>query len=189
MKKLILASSSPRRKELLEKAGISFSVEVSNFEEYMDMKLSACELTKALSLGKAKKIASVHAEEDVIILAADTIVVFEDTYLGKPKSREEAFKTLKMLSGSMHKIVTGFTIIDLPSGKIVSDCDVAKLYFKPFSEELIKEYLDKNTFMDKAGSYAIQDLDERYINHIDGDKETIIGLPTKPIRKILNKLS
>ena len=188
MKKLILASSSPRRKELLEKAKIPFVVEVSGFEEYMNMNLSACELTKVLSLGKARTIAKNHKGENAIILAADTIIEFEGKYIGKPTSKDEAYKTLQNLSGKDHKIVTGFTMIDLPDGKTFSGCDSAVLFFKPFSDALIQEYLNKDTFLDKAGSYAIQELDERYIDHIKGDRDTIIGLPVKEVQQVLARL-
>lgn len=188
MKQVILASSSPRRKQLLEKAEISFAIEVSNFEEYMDLNVSAHELTKQLSLGKAQTIAQKHIGEDVVILAADTIVEFNGEYLGKPSSYDEAENVLKRLRGNMHKIVTGFTIIDLPEGKIMSGSDEGKLFFKNFSDQLITEYIDKNTYSDKAGGYAIQELDERYIDHIEGDRDTIIGLPVEKIKAILAKL-
>lgn len=188
MKKVILASGSPRRKELLTKAGISFTVEVSNFDEYMDTSIFAYELAKNLSSGKAEAVAEKHSNEEAIILAADTIVVLDNMYLGKPNSYADASHMLQLLRGKMHKVVSGFSIIDLPSHGVIRDSDEARVYFKPFSDELIEEYLVKNTYMDKAGSYAIQELDERYIDHIEGDEETIIGLPTKKVLTVLSHL-
>ena len=177
MRKLILASSSPRRKALMEKTGIPFVVEPSSFEENMQQAKPAIDLANELSLGKAQDVAVKHPGEDAVILAADTFVVLDNAFLGKPKSREEAKEMLKKLSGKIHHILTSFTIIDTTTGKTYTDCIDSSIQMKNLSEKEIEDYLDKGTYTDKAGAYAIQEVKDTFVTEIEGDYDSIVGLP------------
>ena len=185
MKQLILASSSPRRQQLIEKLGIPFVIDPSNFEEYVDVTKSPEDLAIALSIGKAKDIAGRH--ERSVILAADTFVVLDGQYLNKPKDRQDALEMLRTQSGKKQQVVTGFTILDTESGKMVSRAVVANVYMKRFSDKQINAYLDKDAYLDKAGAYAIQDIGDIFIDRVEGDYDTIVGLPIRHVREILQK--
>jgi septum formation protein len=135
MKKLILASGSPRRKEILEKIGYKFDVQPSEFEENMNQELSPEELAKNLSHGKAKEIADKN--KYAIVFGADTFVYFNGKIVGKPKDKAEAIEMLSMLSGKVHEVYTGFTIIDTDSGKWVSKVECTKVYFRKLDGDKI----------------------------------------------------
>lgn len=149
----------------------------------MDYSKSPQELAKSLSLQKAQEVAKRH--EDALILAADTFVVVDGKYLGKPKDRQEAEDMLSFQSGKKQKVVTGFTIIDTSTNKTVTGGEVSLIWFRTLSTEQIAQYLDKNTYLDKAGSYALQEVGESFIEKIEGDRDSIIGLPLK---KVLTQL-
>ncbi len=175
MKPIILASKSPRRKDLLEQIGISFEIDPSDYQEEKDLNLKPHEFAKYLSLQKAKNVAIRH--KDSIIIAADTFVVFEGKILGKPSSEETARKMLTKMSGKPHSVITGFTIIDTKTNKIVSKSIETKIYFKNLSPEEINSYIASGEPMDKAGSYAIQGLGGILIEKIEGDHYNVVGLP------------
>ncbi|HXS14698.1 MAG TPA: nucleoside triphosphate pyrophosphatase [Candidatus Saccharimonadales bacterium] len=185
MKQLILASSSPRRKSLLEREKIPFVIDVSDIPEPMDMNLSPHELSIKLSREKAAVVAARH--RNAIVLAADTFVVLEGKYLGKPKSREDALAMLLFQSGKMQEVVTGFTLLDTDTKKVFSDASIAKVYMKRVSATEINAYLDQNTYSDKAGAYAIQEVGETFVEKIEGDYDTIVGLPVKEVVKKLKE--
>jgi len=184
-KKIILASGSPRRKELLEKAGISFEVLVSEYEEDMTLPLSPGELVKYLSRGKAETVAKKHT--GAIIISADTIVVYRDTVLGKPHTENRAREMLRLLSGKQHSVFTGFTIILKDEEKIISRAVESKVFFKTLSEEEINEYILTGEPLEKAGAYAVQMLGQKFIQKIEGDIPNIIGLPITEILKELQE--
>lgn len=186
MKQLILASGSPRRKKLLQKTGLTFVVDVSNIPEPMDMSKDPQTLAKDLSRLKAQEVAKRHKQ--AIVLAADTFVVMGNLYLGKPKDRKDAERMLVLQSGKMQEIVSGFTIIDTDTNEIISGVDTARLFMKKLTKKQINEYLDKNTFLDKAGAYAIQEVGDIFVEKIEGDEQTIIGLPVKKVMEELRKL-
>ncbi len=175
MKSIILASKSPRRKELLGKIGISFDTDPSDYQEEKDLDLNPREFAKYLSLQKAKNVAIRH--KDSIIIAADTFVVFEEKILGKPSSEEEARIMLSKMSGKSHSVITGFTIIDTETNKVASKSVETKIYFKNLSPEEINSYVASKEPMDKAGSYAIQGLGGILIEKIEGDYCNVVGLP------------
>jgi len=183
MKKIILASTSPRRKEILEKTRLIFSIEDSNYEEDMSLPLAPHELVKFLSLEKAKSVAKNHT--NVLIIAADTIVTFEDKVLGKPHTAEKAKEMLLMLNGKHNTIITGVTIIDTESGHIKSFFDEADIYFKHLTESEIDNYIASGEPLDKAGAYAIQGLGSVFIDKIDGDFFGAMGLPIAKVAEIL----
>jgi septum formation protein len=185
MKKIILASSSPRRKEFFSKLRLPFEIHHSDYEEDMTLDMPPVELAKFLSLGKAESVAVKNS--DAIIIAADTFVVFENKFLGKPKSETEAKEMLKMLSGKENDIVTGVTIID-PQTKIqVSFHDTTKVFIQELSDEIIDNYIKTGEPMDKAGAYAIQELGAILIERIEGDMFNAMGLPLRRLVKELEK--
>ncbi|HET9946907.1 MAG TPA: nucleoside triphosphate pyrophosphatase [Patescibacteria group bacterium] len=185
MKQLILASSSPRRKELLEKAGFTFSVVTSNYEEDMSLPLSPEDLAKFLSLGKARSVA--ESFQNAVILGADTFVVLGDMVLGKPKDIDEAKHMLRNLSGKKHNVITGFSLIDTTNNQAYQDVDISDVYIKHLSEEDIIQYILTHSVLDKAGAYAIQDMNETHIERFVGEYDTVVGLPIKKITVYLQK--
>src|SRR3989344_5942048 len=175
MKNIVLASSSPRRKEILEKTGLSFIVDPSNFEENLDQDLEPKELVKELSLGKAKDVTKRH--KNAIVIAADSVVLLNGKVLGKPHTKEKAESMLSELSGSIHSAITGFTIIDTDTGKTVSEAVETKIYFKKLTKEEIENYVETGEPLDKAGAYAIQGKGGMFVEKIEGDYYNIVGLP------------
>ncbi len=185
-RKIILASTSPRRKELFEKLRIPFIIEASDYEEDMTLKMPPVKLVKVLSAGKAMAVANKHKEG--IIIGADTFVVFNNQLFGKPKNKLEAKKMLEKLSGKRVDILTGLTIIDLDLKKKISVTDIAKVYIKKLSGNEIDNYIASGEPMDKAGAFAIQGLGAVIIRKVEGDFMSIMGLPLFILSKQLKKL-
>ena len=186
MKKLILASQSPRRKELLEKLGVTFTVEPSNVNEDLALSLSPRKLAEELSRKKAQFIA--NKRKNCIIIAADTIVVLKKKIFGKPKSKKEAKEMLKALSGKTHQVITAFTIIDSKTEKrITKSVQTLVAFYKVTSKDLEK-YLETEEVFDKAGAYAIQEGAGQFIKKIEGDYTNIVGLPIAAVKKALKNI-
>ncbi|MEX2008208.1 MAG: Maf family protein [Candidatus Spechtbacterales bacterium] len=183
MKELILASGSPRRKELLEQAGFSFQVEPSDFEEDMTLEIPPAELAQELSRGKAEAVARNNA--DAVVLGADTFIVFEGTLLGKPHTEEEAVRTLQRLNGTSHTVITGFTVIEAARDKRVSRAVETTVYFCNLSEEEIGTYVQTHEPLDKAGAYAIQGRGAIFVEKIEGDFYNVVGLPLCEVARVL----
>jgi len=184
-RKIILASISPRRKELLQQIGLKFQIDKSGYEENMKENLPPHSLAKKLSRGKAEAVAKRH--KNAIIIAADTIVVFSQEVMGKPSSKKDAKAMLKKLSGKINLVITGFTIIDTKTGKTISKSIETKVHMKKLSPKLIETYVNSKEPLDKAGSYAIQGLGSILINKIEGDYLNIVGLPLAPLASALKK--
>jgi len=182
-KKIILASTSPRRKELFEKLRLPFTIEAADYEEDMTLNMSPLNLVKTLSRGKAMAVAKKH--QNGIVIGADTFVVFNNHLLGKPKSKIEARKMLEKLSGKRVDILTGLTIIDISSKKKVSVTDVIKVYIKKLSKREINNYIASGEPMDKAGAFAIQGLGAVFIKKVEGDFMCAMGLPLFTLAKEL----
>jgi len=185
MEQIILASTSPRRKALLKKAGIKFKSIDSKVNEYLDPELNPNELVEKLSFQKAKAVQEKFI--DSIIIAADTIVTCDGKILGKPKDQEDAKKMLEFLSGKTHSIITGFTIINGETGKIITKSEKTKITMREINEEEIGSYLKTKEPYDKAGAYAIQGIAKKFITKIDGDLANAIGLPIKTVLRELRK--
>lgn len=183
MKKLILASGSPRRKQLLETLNIPFSIEVSSFEEVMDVAKDPHALAKELALGKAQDVAKKHPH--AIVLAADTFIVLDNEYLGKPQNEEDNIKMLQKLSGRTHSVITGFALVDTTTGKIVAQAVESKATLKQLTIEQITQYVQEKKPFDKSGGYAIQEIGETLVGKIEGDISNIIGLPVEEVKKEL----
>lgn len=185
MKKIILASQSPRRKDLLKQVGLEFEIDPSNYEEDMSLKMDPLKLVEYLSLGKAKDVAKRH--KDAIIISADTIVALDGEIFGKPKTAERAKEMLQKFSGKAHAVLTGFTIIETDTNKQISKSVETKVYFKNLSEKEIDAYVATGEPLDKGGGYAIQGLAALFIEKIEGDYFNIVGLPIFPLIEELKK--
>lgn len=185
MKKIILASTSPRRKEIFEKANIPFKIEASGFEENMTLNLEPIELAKYLSKGKALDVASKH--KDAVVIGADTLISFEGKVLGKPQTRIKAKEMLKSLSGKSHSVFTGYTIIDCITSKTLTNVVETKIYFKKLSDEQIDDYIEAEKPFDRAGSYAIESLGKALVNKIQGDFSNVVGLPLSALASDLEQ--
>lgn len=175
---IILASNSPRRKELLKSIGVNFTVIPSNYEE-PKITLPPEEYAVFLAFNKANSVFSTHGG---IVLGADTIVVYNDMILGKPKDEFDAVNTLKLLSGKTHKVITGYAIIS--NNKIIKDYCVTKVTFNELSNQTINAYVKTKSPLDKAGAYGIQDGFD-LVKEINGDYDNVVGLPTKDIENHL----
>ncbi|OGI83132.1 septum formation protein Maf [Candidatus Nomurabacteria bacterium RIFCSPLOWO2_01_FULL_33_17] len=185
MKKVILASTSPRRKELFEKTGIPFEIVASSYEEDMTLDMSPKDLAMFLSKGKAESVA--NDNPDAIVIGADTFIAFEDKVLGKPHTKERAKEMLSILSGKQHFIITGFTIIEKSSGKLISKAVESKILLKNLTEKEIEDYIATGEPLDKAGAYAVQGLGANLIEKIEGDYSNILGLPVDEVLEALKE--
>ncbi len=186
MKKIILASGSSRRKELLQKAGIIFEVEESGYEEDKASQLSPIELAKYLALKKAQTIARKHP--DALVIGADTVVFCDGSIFGKPKTKQEAGEMLKLLSGKLHSVMTGVAIIDTKTSKKEVFSVETNVYFKLLRDTDIEAYIETEEWKGKAGGYAIQESGkDLFVEKIEGDFSNVAGLPVDKVLKILKK--
>lgn len=183
MKKIILASKSPRRKQILEQVGLKFTVVVSDFDETRIKFKTPQEMVKKLSLEKARIIAAKNP--NVIIIGADTTVIYKNEIIGKPTSKQDAVRILKLLSGKVHEVVTGFTVVG--GKKSITKAVTSRVKFKQLSEAEIKAYVETGEPMDKAGGYGIQDKGGVFIENIQGDYFNIVGLPIFAVSEVLKQ--
>ena len=186
MQKIILASQSPRRKQLLEWAEIDFKIEVSAIDENYPGDLSIKEVPVFIALNKAKAIQQ-NRNDNAIILAADTIVVLNNEVITKPRDRNDAIQILQSLSGKKHEVITG--VVLLQNEKEISFADVTEVEFHQLTNEQIIFYVDKYKPYDKAGAYAIQEwIGVVGIKSITGDFYNVMGLPVSRVIQQLNIL-
>ncbi|MDO4475115.1 MAG: Maf family protein [Eubacteriales bacterium] len=183
MERIILASGSPRRKELLELAGIPFEVIVSDAEEHTEKRLPG-EIVEELSAIKAQAVAKDHPGR--LVLGSDTVVVKDGKILGKPKDKEEAIEMIRSIQGTFHEVYTGVTF--MRDEWKCSFHEAARVEVYPMSEEEIMDYVDSGDSMDKAGAYGIQGMFARHIKGIEGEYQTIVGLPIGRVWQELKKL-
>lgn len=186
MKKIILASSSPRRKEILERFGISPIVMKPNIEEKIIKEDKPIQIVMGLSFEKAYSISKQVGEGNVII-ASDTIVVLEDKILGKPKDKKDAFRILKTLNGKKHSVITGVAIIESGTNVKVIDYEETLVEFKTSSDKKIKRYIETLEPMDKAGAYGIQGLGQLLVKRIEGSYLNVVGFPIEKVEEILSE--
>lgn len=190
-KKLILASSSPRRKKILEDMGLKFEIIPSNFEEILDSPDFTYEKIEELAYQKAKAVADelkdCKANGGELILSADTVVVLNEKILGKPKDKKEAMAMLKDLSGNKHTVVTSICAISLDNLQSKTLSTTSYVEFKTLSDETIENYIEQFNPLDKAGSYGIQELSDNFVKAIQGSFENIIGLCPQAVIEILSK--
>ena len=182
---IVLASKSPRRKELLSLITKDFEICESHFDESSISVDDNYKLPELLAYNKAKEVASKYGKDDVII-GSDTIVLINNEVLGKPKSTEDAHRMLNLLSNKTHEVITGLSIIY--GEKIINKTVIAKVHFKDLDEDEISKYIASNEPFDKAGAYAIQGLASKFIKGIEGDYFTIVGLPVNALYESLREL-
>ena len=183
---IILASKSPRRREILENTKVRFSVKESQIDEIIKVNESPKETVMRLAYEKALEVA--NSNKDSLVIGADTIVVINEQILGKPKNEEEAYNMIKLLSGKTHYVITGFALINLSLNKKVIDCEVSQVTFKELSEECIKDYINTKESLDKAGAYGIQGYGGAFIEGINGCYYNVVGLPLNLLNKMLRKV-
>ncbi len=182
-RKLILASSSPRRKEILQREEIEF--EIMHPPDSLEETLTADPVEHVLILSR-EKAESVSSEAGPgIILGADTVVVLDGEIMGKPTDPKDAFAILKKLSGRTHRVYTGLTLLNKYNGKTVLDYDCTEVEFNQLEDQKIIAYIDTGEPMDKAGAYGIQGMGSFLVDNIKGNLDNVIGLPTGKLREML----
>jgi septum formation protein len=182
--KLVLASASPRRAELLKAAGIDFTVRVADIDETPIAGESPADYVVRLAVEKAHTVPR-HLNET--ILAADTTVVLDSQILGKPADSADAVRMLTALSGCKHEVLTGICL--LHGDEAFSDLATTAVWFAPLSTKEIADYIASGEPMDKAGAYAIQGLASRFIESIDGSYSNVVGLPVEKVYRIFRRIS
>jgi septum formation protein len=177
--RLVLASQSPRRIDLLHQLGLRFEVIPGQTIENMDQPGDPAKLVRKLAQDKADEVATrlIEVGSESVVLGADTIVVLDGDVLGKPKSREDVLKTLRRLSGKAHEVYTGVALILLPKKEVVLDHQITKVYFRELREAEMKAYAALDEPMDKAGSYALQGVASAFVERVEGCYTNVIGLP------------
>lgn len=183
---LILASQSPRRKEILSLLDIPFKIMVSDADETVDESLPAYFIAESLSLKKAAAVAK-NIDTEAIVIGADTIVVSEGKILGKPKDTQDAAAMLSALSGRTHSVISGVTVLDTKSAKSESFYVETKVTFCALTDEEIADYIASGEPMDKAGAYGIQGRGGKFVEKIEGDYFNVVGLPLSKLYRVLKK--
>lgn len=183
---IILASASPRRRDILNMIGLPFRVEVSGAEETMEEGMTPELFVEQISLRKAAEVAK-RQKENALVIAADTVVVQDGDILTKPKDEADAVRILTRLSGREHRVLTGLSVMRLRDGKAVSVCEETHVHFRTLSEEEIRSYVQTGEPMDKAGAYGLQGRACVFAERIEGDFFNVIGLPACRLAKILKE--
>ena len=184
--KVILASKSPRRKELMDLLGVDYEIIVSDAEEIIEPGLTIEEQSKKLGYIKAKAVFD-KTSGDRIVIGSDTLVVKDGKLFGKPKSRENAINMIEDLKNDKHQVITSIAILLEKGGKYEEyiDCDITDVYVSDMSKEEIESWIDTGKAYDKAGAYAIQLEFTKHIEKIDGNYNSVIGLPINKVYKVL----
>ncbi|MDP4143858.1 MAG: Maf-like protein [Bacillota bacterium] len=184
--KLILASASARRQELLKRITENFKIIVSDFDED---KVSFCgdfqDYVIALAKGKAQQVA-LGQNDEALVIGCDTIVAINDRVLGKPKDKQDAYNMLKLLSGNTHKVYSGIAIINTATSQVLTDYAVTEVKFSSISDEEIWNYIESGDPMDKAGAYGIQGKAAIFIEEIHGCYYNVVGLPLNKLYNMLD---
>ena len=182
---IILASKSPRRKEILDTLGFEYRCVPADTDETPEEGMSPADTVMLFSERKAFAVRD-EAEYGDIVLGMDTMVCIDGKLLGKPKDEEDAFRMLKMLSGRKHNVITGYTVIC--GNKWESGCVCTDVYFRPLTDSEIRWYISTKEPMDKAGAYGIQGKGSLFVESVDGDFFSVIGFPVCTVFKVVKKL-
>ncbi|MFH2013250.1 MAG: Maf family protein [Pseudomonadota bacterium] len=185
-KKLILASSSPRRKELLEQVGFQFEVIPNKVDE--NMKNGENPVDHVLRLAEEKALDVANGLKNSWVIGADTIVLVDGEILGKPDGKQDAYRMLMKLSGKDHKVITGFCILDTDTKKTISEYVETIVTVKELTEEEIESYIETKEPFDKAGSYAIQGIGSFMVREIKGSYTNVVGLPVCEVVECLRRV-
>ena len=189
--RVILASQSPRRKELLSKIIDNFEIIPSIFDESKINEKNPSKLVEILSKSKGEEVYDrLNKSEDFIIISSDTIVSLDEKILGKPKDKEEAFRMLKDLQNNKHTVYTGLFVLINRNEKKEEILTHSKtdVYFKELTDKEIMDYINSENTLDKAGAYAIQGKAKAFVEKTEGNIETVIGLDIEKLKEILNKI-
>ncbi|MFB0844294.1 Maf family protein [Paenibacillus oleatilyticus] len=188
MKTLVLASSSPRRQELIQMLGLPFEIVTNDVDETVSNDLSPKQIVEELSLRKAKASITRVTDSQSIVIGSDTIVVYSQEVLGKPKDQEDAFRMLKLIEGKTHQVYTGITCIDVGESRIVTRSRVTDVRMKALSDEQIRAYIATGEPMDKAGAYAVQGIGSTIVESINGDHFNVVGMSLSLLSEMLEEL-
>jgi septum formation protein len=187
--RLILASASPRRRELLARLGLSFEVRASEIDEALAPEVPAPALATTLARRKARDVADrVRAEEGApaaLILGADTLVVLDGRPLGKPASRDQARAMLRLLRGRSHEVVTAIALVEVPGGREVAEAVVSRVRMRPYGDAEIDAYVATGEPDDTAGAYAVQGIGGRLVARVEGCLTNVVGLPLGTTARLL----
>ena len=189
-KKIILASASPRRRELMQQAGYNFEIQVSHKEETY-ISETPDDIVKELALLKARDIAEQNEAKDLVVIGADTVVAYQGAILGKPSSKEDAFAMIQSFQGDKHQVYTGMAILSYDeegNETVVNHAVKTDVYVNSMTDEEIWKYIESDNVMDKAGSYGIQSGFAIHIEKIEGDYFNVVGLPISYIYNILKDI-
>lgn len=184
--KIILASTSPRRQELLKQIGLDFDIVPSAYEEDMSLKLKNNELAKTLAYGKARDVADKIKKG--VVIGSDTFIVFHKERIGKPKDKKDAQRILKMISGKWLLIYSGIAIIDTKNKRELTDYEITKVKIKSLTKNEIDDYIATGEPLDKAGAFGIQGRGAVFIEKINGCYSNVVGLPLYRLYFNLQKL-
>lgn len=187
MTKLVLASNSPRRKKIMYDLGLDFEIIPSNYDEKLKTNIFSYELIEDLATQKALDVVK-RVDNDKIVIGADTVVVLHNKILGKPHTKENAFKMLKELSGETHSVVTSVCGINTKTNRAALISTTSYVRFNKLTDEMIQYYIDTFSPLDKAGSYGIQELPPNYIDKYEGSFENIVGLDPEAVKKVITQL-
>lgn len=186
--KVVLASASPRRRELLARIVEDFEIMVSDFDENsVNFKGDISKYVENIALGKANDVAN-RVKDESIIIAADTIVTLNSEILGKPKDENDAFNMLKKLSGKVHKVYSGIVLINTKTGKTIKDSLATEVHFSDLSDREIYDYIESKEPLDKAGAYGIQGKGGVFIKEIKGCYYNVVGLPLNKLKAMMNEI-
>ncbi len=186
-REIILASASPRRRELLRETGLEFTVKPADMNERLDIGSSPEENAMRLARGKAERVADACTGAEIVI-GADTLVVVGQEAVGKPQDRADARRILSRLSGSVHQVVTAVAVIDRATGRMLVSTEVTEVEMRELSPEEIADYVDSGEADGKAGAYAIQESGDRFVKAVHGSLSNVIGLPMELLMRMLNEL-
>jgi septum formation protein len=185
--KLILASGSPRRAEVLRNAGFAFEVAATRVDETRQAKEDASAYIRRLAEAKARA-AGACVDADALVIGADTVVVVDGLVLGKPTAAEEARQMLARLAGRAHEVLTGLAVIRTPGGQARIEQECTRVTFAPVRTKEIEEYIASGEPFDKAGAYAIQGLGGRFVTRVEGCYFNVVGLPLARLYRLLREL-
>ena len=188
MKKIILASTSPRRREILKNAGFIFECISPKYDESLINKTFSYKKIEDLAEKKCDSIVK-EIEENAIVISADTVVIYDNIVMGKPKDHSEAFSMLKTLNGKTHKVVTAICLYDSEKNKKIIKTQTSEVTFNKVSDDEIEDYINQYKPYDKAGSYGIQELKKSFVANIKGEYDNIVGLPLKTLTKMLEEIT
>ncbi len=185
-RKIVLASKSPRRKRLLKLLGLKFGVRESDYEEDMSVSRDPYKLAKFLALEKARSVARYY--DDAIIIAADSFIIFNEEFIGKPKDKKQAKQFLKNFSGKEHQAITGFALIDTKNKKTITDYGETVVKFRILDDKEIDDYVATGEPMEMAGAYGLMDGGAFLVDSVSGDFYSVIGLPISKVYVELKKI-